>query len=113
MARTKKAADSLADKNLTELVDELTVRFKLSTPWPIFKAYLPFNQVVSKDFVSKVGTDGMATQAMGSGPFKLVEWRRGDSLILERYDGYYGGAADIPPVGPASPPLPGATEGMQ
>ncbi|HMU52629.1 MAG TPA: ABC transporter substrate-binding protein [Geminicoccaceae bacterium] len=85
----------------TEVVDELTVRFKLSSPWPIFKAYLPFNQVVSKAFVTKVGTEGMATRAMGSGPFKLAEWRRGDSLILERYDGYYGGAADIPPVGPA------------
>ena len=85
----------------TEVVDELTVRLKLSTPWPIFKAYLPFNQVVSKAFITKVGTEGMATQAMGSGPFKLAEWRRGDSLILERYDGYYGGAADIPPVGPA------------
>lgn len=85
----------------TEIVDELTVRFRLANPWPIFKAYLPFNQVVSKDFVTKVGTQGMATQAMGSGPFKLAEWRKGDSLILERYDGYYGGATDIPPVGPA------------
>jgi peptide/nickel transport system substrate-binding protein len=53
----------------TVVVDPHTVRFKLSSPWPIFKAYLPFNQVVSKAFVEKVGTDGMATQAMGSGPY--------------------------------------------
>ena len=66
----------------TIVVDPLTVRFKLKNPWPIFPAYLPFNQVVSKAFVEKVGTDGMATQAMGAGPFKLVEWRRGDSVIL-------------------------------
>lgn len=85
----------------TIVVDPLTVRFKLSNPWPIFRAYLPFNQVVSKAFTEKSGTDGMATQAMGSGPFKLVEWRRGDSIIMERFPGYYGGAADIPPVGPA------------
>lgn len=85
----------------TVVVDPLTVRFKLESPWPIFTAYLPFNEVVSKAFVERVGTDGLATQAMGQGPYKLVEWRRGDSIILERFDDYYGGATGIPPVGPA------------
>ncbi|MBM3526335.1 MAG: ABC transporter substrate-binding protein, partial [Alphaproteobacteria bacterium] len=94
----KSLVGPLAD---TVVVDSHTVRFVLETPWPIFAAYLPFNQVVSKAFVERVRTDGMGTQAMGAGPFKLVEWRRGDSVILERFPGYYGGAADIPPVGPA------------
>lgn len=94
----KSLVGPLAD---TIVVDPLTVRFKLANPWPIFSAYLPFNQVVSKAFTEKAGNAGMATQAMGSGPYKLVEWRRGDALIMERFAGYYGGAADIPPVGPA------------
>ncbi|MDA0675511.1 MAG: ABC transporter substrate-binding protein, partial [Proteobacteria bacterium] len=85
----------------TVVIDPLTLRFTLKNPWPIFTAYLPFNQVVSKAFVTKAGPGGLATQAMGSGPFKLVEWRRGDSIILERFAGYYGGATDIPPAGPA------------
>jgi peptide/nickel transport system substrate-binding protein len=85
----------------TEIVDRLTVRFKLSAPWPVFPAYLPFNQVVSKAYVEKVGSDGMATRPMGTGPFRFVEWRKGDSVIMERFPDYYGGAADIPPVGPA------------
>jgi peptide/nickel transport system substrate-binding protein len=85
----------------TIVVDSHTVRFKLKSPWPIFRAYLPFNQIVSKSFVEKVKTDGMATQTNGTGPFKLVEWRRGDSLIMERFPGYYGGAAGLAPVGPA------------
>ncbi|NIQ97911.1 MAG: ABC transporter substrate-binding protein, partial [Desulfuromonadales bacterium] len=55
-------------------------------------AMLPFQEMVSQDFVEEVGTDGMATQANGTGPFKLVEWRKGDSIIMERYDDYYGGA---------------------
>jgi peptide/nickel transport system substrate-binding protein len=38
---------------------------------------------------------------MGAGPFRLVDWRRGDSVIMERFDDYYGGADGIPPVGPA------------
>ncbi len=85
----------------TSVVNPTTVRFHLAEPWPILAAYLPFQQVVSKAFVEKVGTQGLATQADGTGPFKLVEWRRGDSVILERFDGYYGGSPDLPPVGKA------------
>lgn len=84
-----------------ERVDERTVRFHLAEPWPILPAMLPFQEVVSKAFVESVGTDGMATQVNGTGPFRLVDWRRGDSVIMERYDGYYGGASAIEPVGPA------------
>lgn len=84
-----------------EVVDARTVRFRLSEPWPILPAMLPFQEVVSKAFVEKVGSEGLATQANGTGPFKLVEWRKGEAIIMERFDGYYGGAPDIAPVGKA------------
>ena len=82
-------------------VDDHTVRFVLSEPWPVLPAMLTFQEVVSKDFVGKVGTPGLATQADGTGPFGLVQWRRGDSLVLERFPGYFGGPSDIPPAGKA------------
>ena len=69
-----------------EVVDDHTVRFKLASPWPILPAMLPFQEVVSQDFVEQVGSDGLATQASGAGPFKLAEWRRGDAVIMERFD---------------------------
>ena len=84
-----------------EIVDGDTVRINLSEPWPLLPAMLPVQEVVSKAFVEAVGTEGLATQANGNGPFKLVEWRKGDSIILERFDDYYGGATGIEPVGPA------------
>jgi peptide/nickel transport system substrate-binding protein len=84
-----------------EIVNGDTVRINLSEPWPILPAMLPFQEVVSKAFVEKVGTEGLATEVNGTGPFKLVEWRKGDSIIMERFDDYYGGASDIEPVGPA------------
>ena len=84
-----------------EIVDDLTVRIILNSPWPILPAMLPFQEMVSKSFVESVGTDGMTDQVNGTGPFKLVEWRKGDSVIMERFDGYYGGAAGIEPVGNA------------
>lgn len=84
-----------------ELVDANTVRFNLSELWPILPAMLPNQQIVSKAFVEKNGTAGMATQAMGSGPFSLGEWRRGEALILNRFDDYFGGSPEVPPVGRA------------
>lgn len=84
-----------------EVVGADTVRINLSEPWPILPAMLPNQQVVSKAFVEKVSHDGLATQTNGTGPFRLVDWRKGDSIILERFDDYYGGAADIAPVGKA------------
>jgi peptide/nickel transport system substrate-binding protein len=84
-----------------EVVDDLTVRLKLSDPWPILPAMLPFQELVSAAHVAAVGEEAMADAVNGTGPFKLVEWRKGQSVIMERYDGYYGGAGDIAPVGPA------------
>ena len=83
------------------VIDDHTVHMILEEPWPILPAMLPFQEVVSKAHVEKVGTEGMAGAVNGTGPFKLVDWRRGDSVIMERYDGYYGGATDIAPVGKA------------
>ncbi len=73
-------------------VDPLTVRFELGSPWPIFSAMLPFQLVVAP------GADG---GLVGSGPFRLVERFPEDAVVVERFDGYYGGAAAIPPRGPA------------
>ena len=82
-------------------VDRYTVRMILSKPWTILPAFLPFQEVVQKDFVERVKTDGLATQVNGTGPFKLVEWRKGEAVIMERFDGYYGGSPDMAPVGTA------------
>ncbi len=84
-----------------EVVDGNTVRVTLSEPWPLLPAMLPFQEIVSQAFVESVGADGMATSVNGTGPFKLVDWRRGDSIIMERFDDYYGGAPGIEPVGKA------------
>lgn len=84
-----------------QIVNDRTVRFILSNPWPQFMAFMTLHEIVSKDFAEKQGAEGMATNVMGSGPFKLAKWRKGDSVIMERYDNYYGGSQDLLPVGKA------------
>ncbi len=80
-----------------EVVDNRTARIKLKSPWPQFPAFLTLHEIVSKKFTEAQGNDGLATKVMGSGPFKLAAWRKGDSVIMERFDGYYGGSPDLKP----------------
>jgi peptide/nickel transport system substrate-binding protein len=82
-----------------EKVDADTVRFILSSPWPVLPAMLTFQEVVNKAFTEKQGADGMATREDGTGPYVLDQWRRGDSLVLHRFPGYWGGAPGIAPLG--------------
>jgi peptide/nickel transport system substrate-binding protein len=83
-----------------EIVGDDTIRFVLKKPWPILLAMLPHQQIVSKAYVEEVGSD-IATKPMGCGPFKFVEGSIDERIVLERFDDYYGGSPEIPPVGPA------------
>ena len=81
-----------------------TVRFELDSPWPIFPAMLPFHQIVARASTAEAEDEivGERTAGLiGSGPFRLVQRFPDDAIIFERYDAYFGGATDIPPVGPA------------
>jgi peptide/nickel transport system substrate-binding protein len=85
----------------TRAVDAGTIRMVLSEPWPILPAMIPFQNIVSRRHIERVGQEAFQTQPDGCGPFRFAEWRRGEAVILERFPEYYGGAPDIPPAGPA------------
>ena len=83
-----------------EKVDDYTVRFNLKSPWPVFFQMLVHNQIVPKDYLTEVGDEEFAKHPVGAGPFKFVEGKLDEQIVLERFDDYYGGADDLPPVGP-------------
>jgi peptide/nickel transport system substrate-binding protein len=74
--------------------DDLTVVFNLSDP----NAFLVNN--IARMPIVQDGVD--ATEAnqrpIGTGPYKFVSQVRDDRLILERFDGYWGGAGHIPTI---------------
>ncbi|ONI74462.1 peptide ABC transporter substrate-binding protein [Kribbella sp. ALI-6-A] len=39
---------------------------------------------------SKTGVDKLATEPIGTGPYKFGSWKRGDSIVLQRNDAYWG-----------------------
>ncbi|MDI6880305.1 MAG: ABC transporter substrate-binding protein [Desulfitobacteriaceae bacterium] len=84
-----------------EVVDDSTVRFNFSSPWSIFLTMLPHQQIVPKAYLEKVGGAKFAEHPIGAGPFKYVEGKLDDKIVLERYYKYYGGSPDVPPVAPA------------
>jgi peptide/nickel transport system substrate-binding protein len=91
----------IAPLESVEVVDDYTVRFHLKNPWPVFMQMLVHQQIVPKKYFEQVGTKGFIEHPVGTGPFKFVEGKLDDQLVLERFDDYYGGAKDLPPVGPA------------
>ncbi|MBV9785182.1 MAG: ABC transporter substrate-binding protein [Acidisphaera sp.] len=99
--QTNPRRDLLGPLQRVDVVDPRTVRFVLAKPWPLLPAMLPFQEIVSQAFVKRMGDQGLVTEEDGTGPFRLREWRRGDSIVMERVPDYYEGATDIPPAGPA------------
>ncbi len=84
-----------------EKVDQYTVKFTLANPFPIFPQALVHFQIVPKDYIQKVGDNEFAAKPIGAGPFKFKEGRLDDKIVMERFDDYYGGSREIPPVGVA------------
>lgn len=91
----------LAPLASVEVVGPDRIRLNLSGPWPVMTSMMSTESVVSRAFAEAQGPQGMATHVNGTGPFRLVAWNRGDSVVMERFADYYGGPTDLPPVGPA------------
>ncbi len=54
-----------------------------------------------RDYMERVGDEAFSRQPIGCGPFRYVEGRLDDKIVMERFDGYYGGSPMLPPVGTA------------
>ncbi len=82
-----------------EKVDEMTVKCVLKYPYgPILDVMTNMTYgIVSKRAVEEAEAAGIdfARNPCGTGAYKMVEWRSGDALVLERFDHYYDRPAYI------------------
>lgn len=100
-AHTSPRKGLIAPLESVEKVDDYTVRFNLSAPWPPAMQLFVHQQIVPKAYLESVGTEGFVKNPVGTGPFKFVSGQLDDQITLERFDDYRGGAPDLQPVGPA------------
>ncbi|WP_157995615.1 ABC transporter substrate-binding protein [Peristeroidobacter soli] len=72
-----------------QAVDEHTVRFRLREPDPLFLYRLADVQChVAIIHPESLDANGNWRWPIGTGPYRLKEWRRGRYVELERFDGY-------------------------
>lgn len=77
-------------------VDELTVEFSLCKPDPAFlakAAFTPFGVYPQEWIEANADPDSKETllsHPIGTGPFMVESWNRGDSVVMKRFEDYYG-----------------------
>ena len=70
------------------VIDRYTLQIRMSEPnYPTVRDLLSFVGAVPREVVEAAGLD-IRTRAVGTGPFRLKEWKRGSRLILERNAAY-------------------------
>ncbi len=72
-----------------EIVDEYTVNVKTKVPYPIFTERLQNFQMIPEKLAVEMGDEWLAENPVGTGPYKMVEWKKGQEYVLERNDDYW------------------------
>ncbi|HSF85570.1 MAG TPA: ABC transporter substrate-binding protein [Acidimicrobiia bacterium] len=75
-------------------LDEHTVEFDLCGPHPAFLAQIAFIVfgIQPAEYLEATG-GAPIDNPIGTGPYTLQEWVRGDSVVFQRFDDYYGQVA--------------------
>ncbi len=74
-----------------EVIDPHTVRITTATTDPLFQARLTLFQPVPPKYLAEVGDTAFAQKPVGTGPYRLVEWRRNDAAVFAPNLSYWGG----------------------
>ena len=81
-------------------LDRYTIQFKLEEPRPRYLETLASNDLlgaVAREVVEKYG-DAIPAHPVGTGAFRLVQWRRSSLIVLERNPGYREMVYDAEPA---------------
>ena len=75
-------------------VDELTVQFTMCAPDPAFPSKAAFAAFAIQPREHLEATGGSPLEnPVGTGPYMLESWNRGESIVFKRFDDYWGDPA--------------------
>ncbi len=73
-----------------EKIDDYTVRITTPEPNALFLRFMAYNwMMVPPQYFQEVGVEGFEQHPIGTGPFKFVEWKRGDRIVYEANEDYW------------------------
>lgn len=73
-----------------QIVNDHTVRIKTSGPFPDLITNLENIELTAPDFSRRAGDEGLSKRAIGTGPYRFVEWVRDERIVFERNENYWG-----------------------
>jgi peptide/nickel transport system substrate-binding protein len=96
--KNPKKPEELAKKPI-EVIDPATVKFNLRYPYAPFLSVLvsPRGGIVPKHVLEgkDINKDAFNQKPVGSGPFKVVEWKKDNRLVLEANPDYFLGRPQL------------------
>jgi len=80
-----------------KIIDDYTLEVKTGAPEPAFLSKMAGTgcQVVPPKYYQEVGHEGYAQAPIGTGPFKFVEFKKDDRVVLEANPDYFRGKPAI------------------
>lgn len=78
-----------------QVKDEYTLVISTKEPWAMCPVGISQIQMAPPQYLSEVGPQEFAQAPIGTGPYRLAEWRRGEVIALDRFDGYWGERASL------------------
>lgn len=78
-----------------EATDARTLKITTSAPDPLLPARMTLLAPVPPKYLREVGDNAFALKPIGSGPYRLVDWKRDDAVILEANPNYKGPKPEI------------------
>jgi ABC-type transport system substrate-binding protein len=94
MKKEAESCDYGGEFKSIEAVDQYTVKFTLCYPDPAFPSKVAFNvfAIADSDYLNEMGGDSvkMSDSAVGTGPWLLESWTRGDNVTFKANPDYWG-----------------------
>ncbi len=71
---------------------ELTITTKLVDPLLPLRLATPNAAIIPQAYAEKQGFDALQTMIIGAGPYKVIEYKSGDRMVLAAHTDYWAGA---------------------
>lgn len=74
-------------------VDEYTVKMVTNNPYPIFLRQLTYVNILDKETIEGKTDQWIGLNPVGTGPYKVISWGKGDSIKMSANNDYWQGKA--------------------